>query len=232
MTKKRKGRSGDKGLLTVQGMVGEFSERLSEFLNSNDGTVPTLADVLIEILNGSVLTSASKERVERIIELLRFVKGYRSQLLARLRSEDQIAADLYTTSLIECSVELNEKLSDYKVIPQIDPLGTSPMLCFLADDPAGVSPEKRAEIGAVMSAVQLAQQGQIEDVRRCICGTFFAARRIDNNFCSVKCRVKAHQSSEEFKAKRRKADRERYRLHQQGKVKESTRRKHGTKKAR
>jgi hypothetical protein len=232
MAKSRMQKGQDDGLSAVHGMVSEFSERLSAFLKSKNGILPALSDVLIELLNGNVLTAARKERVERIIELLRFVKGYRSQVIARLRSQDEIAADLYVTSLIDCTLELNESLSKYRVIPQIDAAAPSPALCFVSAEPGCDTAENRAEIGAVMCAVQLAQRDQVDDVRKCLCGMFFVARRIDQHYCSVKCRVKAHQSSDDFKAKRRKADRDRYRLHQRGKVKERTRRKRGTQKAR
>jgi hypothetical protein len=207
-------------------MVREFSERLSNYKS-----LPTLSDVLIELLNGNALTTASKQRVERIIQLLRFQKGYESQLTTRLHVRDQAVADLYITSILECNFELNEKLKSYKVTPQIHPVGTAPTLYFLPVESNSRAPEE-AEVGAVMCALQLAQRSQIDNVRGCLCGTFFVAGRIDQNHCCVKCRVRAHQSSEEFKAKRRKADRERYRQHRDGKVKETNRRKNGTQKTR
>jgi hypothetical protein len=194
--------------------------------------LPTLSEVLVELLNGNTLTATSKQRVERIIQLLRFQRGYESQLTTRLRLRDQVASDLYVTSLIECNIELNRRLMTYNVIPQIHPLGTAPTLYFLPAQSKGHSPEKEAEVGAVMCALQLAQQSQIDNVRECLCGTFFVAGRIDQNHCSVKCRMKAHQSSEEFKAKRREADRNRYQLHRDGKVKETNRRNNSTQKTR
>ncbi len=227
MAKSRMQRGEVDGLLVVHAMVREFSERLSK-----GKSVPNLSEVLVEVLNGRALSTERKARVAEIIQLLRFQRGYKSQAYARLRSRDDMTARLYVQSLIVCSAELNQLIGKYKVTPQIDPYGNTPELYFLSAEANETLPEEQAEIGAVMSALQLAQYDQIDNVRDCSCGRFFVAGRIDQNFCSVKCRVKAHQSSEEFKAKRRKADRERYRLHRDGKVRESRGRKHGTQKAR
>ena len=148
-------------------------------------------------------------------------------------SPDDTLADAYFISLIECNRELNEGLSRYRVIPQIHPIGDGPLLYFRSYKPNDGYGQEQYEIGAVMCALQLADRNQIDDVRERSCGTFFVAGRIDKSHCSTKCRVKAHQSSEEFKAKRREADRERYRLHRDGKVKQPNRRKsNGTQKAR
>jgi hypothetical protein len=226
MAKKRMGAKGDDGLLATATMVRKFSKRISDYKS-----LPTLSEVLVELLNGNTLTSARKQRVERIIQLLQFQRGYESQLAARLRVHDQFS-DLYVTSLVNCNIELNEMLLNYKIIPQVHTWGAAPTLYFLTADSDGHSSKEDSETGAVMCALQLADRNQIGDVRKCSCGTFFVAGRIDQDYCSVKCRVKAHQSSEEFKAKRREADRERYRLHKDGKVKESNRRKNVTQKAR
>jgi hypothetical protein len=226
MAKSRVREKGNDGLFAVHAMVRDFSERLSSYK-----LPPTLSEVLIDLLNGNSLKAANKERVVRIHELLRFQKGYASQAIARFRSRGKFS-DFYIENLLECYFELNERLSSYKITPQIDPIGAAPTLYFLPAESSGHSPEEKAEVGAVMCALQLAQQDQIDTVRECLCGTFFVAGRIDQNYCSARCRVKAHQSSEEFKAKRREADRERYRLHKDGKVKETNRRTNGTKKTR
>lgn len=227
MAKKRMGAKGDDGLLATAAMVRKFSKRISDYKSP-----PTLSEVLVELLNGNTLTSASKHRVKRIIQLLQFQRGYESQLVARLRVRNEPVADPYATSLVNCNEDLNEMLMNYKIIPQVHPWGTAPTLYFLTADSKGHSSKEDSETGAVMGALQLADRNQIGDVRECSCGTFFVAGRIDQNYCSVKCRVKAHQSSEEFKAKRREGDRERYRLHHEGKVKETNRRKNVTRKTR
>jgi hypothetical protein len=226
MTKSRmRNKSGD-GLWTVHALVHQFSERLSSYASA-----PTLSEVFVEVLNGDTLTGASKRRVKRIVELLRFQKSYESQVMARLR--DDVMADLYVDALLKCNFELNEMLLRYKVTPQIHPGAVAPTLFFLSAESSGDSPQETAEVGAVMCGLQLTEHNQIDNVRECSCGAFFVAGRIDQYHCSAKCRVKAHQSSEEFKAKRREADRERYRLHRDGRVKQPNGRKsNGTQKTR
>lgn len=198
--------------------------------------MPTLSEVLVELLNGDALTAVSKERVERMIHLFRMQKGYESQIFNRIRSKGKAAKadsiiDLLIDSAIDANSELNDMLLQYAVIPQVHPVAEAPTLYFLPGG-SNCSAEKQSEVGAVMSAVQLAQRDQIQNVRECSCGRYFVAGRVDQNYCSVKCRVKAHQSSEEFKAKRREADRTRYRLHKEGKVKETTMRGDGAQKTR
>jgi hypothetical protein len=227
MAKSRMRKKGDDGLFAVHGMVRASLERLWRRKNP-----PTLSEVLVDLLNGNKLTGKSKRRVARIIQLIRFQKGYKSQFNASMHLNDDSLADIYFNSYAECGFELSESLRNYKVIPQFDPAEFGPMLYFLSAKSNGGSPEEQTEIGAVMCTLQLAERDQIDNVRKCSCGKFFVAGRIDQSYCSVKCRVKTHQSSDEFKAKRRRADRERYRLHRDGKVKESGGRKHVTKKTR
>ena len=231
MARKRKGTKGDDGLLATAAMVRKFSERISDYKSP-----PTLSEVLIELLNGEALTSSSKGRVERMMQLFRMQKGYESQIFTRIRSKGKAAKGdsiigLLIDSAIDANSELNDMLLKYAVVPQFYPVAEASTLYYLSGG-SNCSPEKQAEVGAVMCAVQLAERNQIQNVRQCSCGTFFVAGRIDQNYCSVKCRVKSHQSSEEFKAKRREADRERYRLHHDGKVKETSRRKNVPQKTR
>ena len=231
MALKRMRGKGDDGLFEVHSMIREFSKRLSDYKS-----LPTLSEVLVELLNGEALTSSSKGRVERMMQLFRMQKGYESQIFTRIRSKGKAAEgdsiiDLLIDSAVEANSELNDMLLQFAVVPQFHPVAEASTLYYLPGD-SNCSPEKQAEVGAVMCAVQLAQRNQIQNVRECSCGKYFVAGRIDQNYCSVKCRVKAHQSSEEFKAKRREADRERYRLHNDGKVKETNRRKDVTQKTR
>jgi hypothetical protein len=226
MAKSRMRKTGDDGLWAVHTIIPELSERLTR-----DGQLPMLSEILAELLNGRELAADSKERVERIIQLLRFQKGYWTQIAERADSRDNTLADIYTDSLIACNRELNEALINYKVTPQIHPGVAAPLLYFFSAESNGGSRKRQTEIGAVMCVLQLAERDQIDNVRKCSCGTFFVAGRIDQQYCTAQCRVKAHQSSEEFKAKRRKADRARYRLHRDGKVKEGGGKKHGAQKA-
>lgn len=209
-------------------MLGEFSKRLAK-----EEPSPTPSEMLAELMNGDVLTSDSKMRVERVIQLLRGQKEYVSLISTRARERGtDVITKGYMMTLMDISEQLNENLSHYAVIPQTQTFFPEPFHYFLPADSNSRSEAEKAEVGAVMGAVLLAQQDQIQNVRQCSCGTFFVAGRIDQSYCSVKCRVKAHQSSEEFKAKRRKADRERYQLHKDGMVKEVRRRSHGSQKAR
>lgn len=227
MAKSRKGKREGEGQFDVSVMLGEFSNRLAR-----EEPLPTPSEMLVELMNGDVLTSDSKMRVERIIQLLRGQKEYVSLISARFLREQaaSVLTEAYMLTLIDINNQLNEKLSRYAVIPQTQSFFPAPFHYFLPADSNNRSPDERAEVGAVLAAVQLAQRGQLQDVRQCSCGSYFVAGRIDQNYCSVKCRVKAHQSSEEFKAKRRETDRQRYQLHAKGKVKQTTRRKDGTKK--
>jgi hypothetical protein len=125
---------------------------------------------------------------------------------------------------------LNKVLREYSFTPQLEPVWDLRRKTFFAALPN--STEENAERNGVMYALMLFERREISRVKGCHCGKFFVPRRVDQRHCSVKCRVNDHQSSDEFKAKRRAADRERYRLHRDGRVKQTTRRKHGTQKAR
>jgi hypothetical protein len=225
MAKKRMGAKGDGRLLATAEMVSKLSKRILEYKSQ-----PSVPEFLVELLNGDKFTPASKERVKRVLELLRTRQGYMRQVRAGLL--DQRLNDSLISSMIDFSSELNQRLMRYEIIPQVDPLGAAFFRCVSASDSNHTSLEDEAEAGAVMCALQLDQGNQIENVRECACQEFFVAGRIDQNYCSVKCRVKANQSSEKFKAKRREADRARYKLHKDKKVKQANRRKNVAQKAR
>jgi len=87
---------------------------------------------------------------------------------------------------------------------------------YASEARTGVEPD---EIGAVMCVINLGARDELGDVRQCKCKRYFLARRTDQLYCSTKCRVRYHQSSDEFKAKRREYLREWYRLKKSGKVK-------------
>jgi hypothetical protein len=242
MTKSRKRIPGsdellnDDGLLDVAGFICDFFEGLRH------NRLPTsLSQALVHLLNGDALSADSKRRVEEIMLQLRFQKQYQTILTERLKEHlrsrteqgSSLSGDphlnLYSGALILGSRDLNRMLVRYSVTPRIDPTLQLRTLYFV---PLDSGREEKAEIAAVMCALQLADRGQIDNVRPCSCGGYFVPVRIDQSYCSTNCRVKAYQSSEEVKAKRRKADRERYQLHRDGKVKQTTRRKHGTQKTR
>ena len=136
MPKSRK-RKTDDGLLVTTSMLRSHSELLSNYANS-----PTLAEVLVEILNGNVLTPESKVRLARIVEILRFREMY----LARFAAEhaNQQTADLILVSLFGQNDELNKMLTRYNVVPQLDPAGEPPCVFsfFIRSDEA--IPERRS----------------------------------------------------------------------------------------
>lgn len=228
MPKSRRGKIDGDREFEAGVLLGEFSKRLAQ-----EESLPTAQGMLIELMNGDTLTTDGKKRAERIIQLLRSQKEYLSLISGRVRERAMPAiTEAYMLTLMDISCQLNEWLSRYAVIAQIQLFFPAPLHYFLPADSTNRSPAERAEIGAVLTAVQLAQRDQLQNVRQCSCGNYFVAGRIDQSYCSVKCRVKAHQSSEEFRAKRRQSDRKRYRLHRNGKVKESRGRKHVGQKAR
>lgn len=234
MAKKRKGNAEADDLFNVRRLLWEASKQIAK---AEPG--PTPQGMFIELMNGDSLTGESKTRIERIIQLFRGLKDYQGLIAARIHEESKFAdSEMYklTTealmlTLFDWSSQLNKCLARYAVVPQFELFWPAPLHYFLPADATNRSPAERAEAGAVLTAVLLAQRNQLQDVKQCSCGRYFAAGRIDQSYCSVKCRVKAHQSSDQFRAKRREADRARYRLHRDGKVKEGKRRKHGTQKA-
>lgn len=233
MARSRKGNTEADDRFKAHMLLGEFSKQIG------DGEpAPAPQGMFIELMNGDSLASESKTRIERVIQLFRGLKEYQALISVRVREQaDSAVTEAYMLTLLDMSGQLNRLLSQYAVIPQIQPLWPEPHHYFLPADTFSLPTDsmkrieaKQAEVGAVLTIVQLAQRNKLQDVKKCLCGNYFLAGRIDQNYCSVKCRVKAHQSSEEFKAKRREADRKRYRLHVDGKIKESKRGKHGTQK--
>ena len=231
MRKKRMRKKTDDGLFSVQAMV---RDSLSRLWNEHPDRIPSLAEIFVDLLNtDGNLGISSKKRIEDVIRLLRLQAGYRSQFVEAMHTEMRVAEDLYCDSYVKVSFQLNEVLRKYSFTPQFDLAESGPMFFFLsAEAEEGSSPDEQNETAAIMCALQLADRGQIDMVRQCSCGTFFVPRRIDMHHCSTACRVTQHQSTEEFKAKRRKADRERYRLHRDGKVKQVQGGKNVTHKAR
>ena len=108
--------------------------------------------MLVELLNGKTLNVASKQRVMRIIQLLRFQSGYVSQLSTRLQPRDQVVADLYIDALLGCNSELNDALLITRSFHKSTPSELR-RFYFLTAESNGHSPKENAEIGAVMCAL-------------------------------------------------------------------------------
>jgi len=171
---------------------------------------------LVSWLNGTA-GRRSTARVSRIIELLQRERAIESLKSSRIAAEQLRAAKLIT-SVPESPLELNKLLLRYWV---------SPRLMFLEDGPQVVyfstrKSRDRVEIGeiaAVMCVTYLGSRDELDRIRKCQCGKYFLARRLDQLYCQTKCRVRYHQSAADFKAKRRKYQREWYHLKKSGKVK-------------
>jgi hypothetical protein len=222
MATKRMGKPSNARALVTADMLTKFRDRIE----NPPPSLPSDSELLVGLLNGDTLFGAGKERATRILTILQTRQWYMPRLL---RGEFRQHFEPLVEALLNDALELNELLSRYPISPQIDPIGVSPQIYFFAPS---LTDGEDAERAAVMSALQLAERGELGSVKHCRCGKFFLAKRSDQRHCSTNCRIREYQSSEEFKAERRKKDRERYQLHQHGKVKETTRRKHGTQKAR
>jgi hypothetical protein len=185
---------------------------------------PTTAEELVQVLNGSSLAMPSKSRVKRIIQLLQkyqafFVSMGGLGMWRNAKTQAERERLIALASAIPGDwLDLNDLLSRYWVSPRIIPYNGAPRIAYLVKS-KGSSKTQQAESGAVMGVVHLALQDELDRVRGCDCGKFFFAHRIDQRYCSTKCRVRFYQSSEEFREKRRIYLRKLYRLKRSGKVK-------------
>ena len=75
------------------------------------------------------------------------------------------------------------------------------------------------EIGALHSALELFNSGEILRVHVCRCGNVYYQRFKHQRFCSAKCRLADFRSSDEARLKRNDYARKLYHLHKTGKVK-------------
>lgn len=220
MTKKRKTERGGTGALVNGDPNIAFLERLAGMWDRANDT-----EALVSLLNGNDLSEDARQRLLMILGILQTRQHYMEALS---RGEFSAHAQELIRALISDMNRLNDCLRRYSFIPQVNPWDEHTRTYFTLPD----SLSEDSERNGVMYALKLAERGEISLVRHCYCGKFFAAKRVDHAHCSTRCRVNEHQSSEEFKAKRRRADRDRYRLHREGKVKQTTRRKHGAQKTR
>ena len=184
---------------------------------------PATAEELVQVLNGSVLSASGKSRVKRIIQLS---QKYQTALArfglawwraARSQSELQHLLAV-ATAVPGDALNLDDLLSRYWVSPRIVLHNHVPRMVYVVKS-KGNRRAAEFESGAVMCVLQLALRDELDRVRVCNCGKFFFAHRIDQCYCGTNCRVRYHQSSEEFRARRRVYLRNLYRLKKSGKVK-------------
>jgi len=172
-------------------------------------------------------------RVARIIQLLQKQRALQSLAGSGSEADRLRLIEIINAVNEDYSIdELGDLCSRYWVSPRLQPTKEGWRLYYVCSDKklrtkGRVDPE---EIAAAIYALQLGTMGdELDRIRRCFCGKFYRANRIDAQYCGTACRVRHHQSSPEFKAARRQKLREYYQLKKTGKVRE---RAHGTHKTR
>jgi len=173
-------------------------------------------------------------RVTRIIQLLQKQRALQS--LAGLGSEAdrrRLIEIVNGTNEDYSTDELGDLCGRYWVSPRLLFTSEGPRVFYVSTDAKlktrnHVDPEELA--AAIYVIQQLGTMGdELDRIRKCFCGKFYYANRIDKHYCGTACRVRQHQSSPEFKAERRQKLREYYELKKSGKVREGA---HGTRKTR
>jgi hypothetical protein len=174
---------------------------------------------LVSWLNATVGINQKGQnaRVSRIIELLQKERAIKCLANSRTDAEGQRLARLIS-SVSDSPLELNDLLLRYWVSPRLMFFEEGPRIVYFSTAKTR-GKVHLGEIGAVMSVMNLGSRDELDRVRKCHCGKYFFARRLDQLYCSTKCRVRYHQSSAEFKTKRRRYQRNWYHLKKSGKVK-------------
>lgn len=157
--------------------------------------------------------SPAKNRIARIIQLLQQQCALVSLSEAKTDAERQRHLRLIR-SVSGNPLELDDLLARYWVSPRVIFFPQGPRMLYATTEPSGKQRDKieRNEIAAAMCVMHLAVRDELDRVRKCDCGKFFLAGRLDQVYCSTNCRVRFYQSSEKFKAKRRKYLRDLYQL--------------------
>jgi hypothetical protein len=174
-------------------------------------------------------------RVARIIQLLQIERALQALPGSRSEADRRRLVEIINATNEDYSTdELGDLCGRYWVSPRLRFTSEGPRLFYVSTDAKlktrnNVDPD---ELAAAVYVIQLGTMGdELDRIRKCFCGKFYQANRIDRHYCSTACRVRHHQSSPEFKGERRRKMREYYELKKSGKVsaKESA---HGTRKAR
>jgi predicted nucleic acid-binding Zn ribbon protein len=153
--------------------------------------------------------------------------GFWEQLAKNENSDESRARVLRVVKLAtdRNSAELNKVLADYICIPWISfAQDERPKVRFGAVDPSyeilHYQPETprlcrfpAEEVMAVLSVLQLAQAGYLDELRVCpICGEAFVAIKAAQKTCSAKCSKRRHATTPEERKRRSAAARARYDL--------------------
>jgi hypothetical protein len=204
----------------------EMDRRAIELHQQNWETVlpPRGAKELIEVLNGKRLTVASKQRVERILTLLQKWQAFRAYIGWKWGG-GKTNAEIERLNTVVSNVpgdtgDIYRLLSQYWVSPRILPVNGSPRIGYLVRAKGRNAESHKLETGLVMCLLHLSMTDELDRVGKCDCGQFFFANRVDQRYCSTRCRVRFHQASDEFKAKRRIKARKIYELKHTSKVKQ------------
>ena len=174
---------------------------------------------LISWLNAG-RTSHAKRRVTRVVQLLQQQQSLARLTTAKTDAERQRHLQRIQGPLSGNPLELDDLLARYWLSPRVFFFEPGPRMLYATTNTQGkqIAKVDRDEIAAAMCVLRLAVREELDRVRKCDCDNFFLARRLDQIHCSTNCRIRHHQSSEDFKAKRRKYLREWYRLKKSGKV--------------
>ena len=194
----------------------------------NEGDAELYNSWLFPILNGEppegrAIPAACKRVLRLLLDLQLLEKNRRTlKPLARDRCEgtpyglgfihkfrDSQAEDLYR-SCAELVESINAQLSRYKCSPEI---------LFRVDDPIKLwqTWDERTESIyheslAAWTFLNESAEGRINRFRRCVhCARWFYAITDHQKYCAARCRVKEHSQGEEFRKKRARYMREKYR---------------------
>jgi hypothetical protein len=175
----------------------------------------------------------SGSRVARIIQLLQKQRALQSLAGPGSEADRRRLVEIIKAAKEDYSIDELGRLCDrYWVSPRLKFDGQGWRIFYVSTDGNLRTKDRvdREEIAAAVYVIHIGTMGdELDRIRKCFCKKFYYANRIDKDYCSTACRVYHHQSSTEFKAKRRQKLREYYELKKSGKVREGA---HGTHKTR
>src|SRR6266404_7779180 len=179
------------------------------------GKLPALS-TLVACLNGDPvqgMRNSSPASRRRVID---FIANVREALEAIDEAPSWDLINNPTRRMRRLMVELNARLDEYptSVFFYIN-YGRE----WVFDPGALAGGRPVIESMAVHNVIELARLGTLARLMTCGCGRWFFAKFAHQKFCSIRCRKRNHESSEEFKAARRAYMRRYYHLKVSGKVK-------------
>ena|SRR5215471_2434693 len=159
-------------------------------------------------------TEAACRRIEQLVFALQNVCDVTVRWRGQRSGRAMLRIPPETATAIDTVVKLIRRYPEWPVLGW-DSKGN---ISFGSDrGPLKRRDEEEAE--AAFAVVKLAEVNELTWLRRCLCGTWFFARRKAQKSCSANCRHKLYERTEAFKAKRRRYMRQYYQLQRSGKVK-------------